>query len=349
MKLDRRSMLRLAGGTAAATMAGTAGCLDTVGLGNTGTATYSSWLAAGDTDDETFYAYVDWAAFEQFDDLEPESNPEEDEIDDEAVADRDDPMLAAPLLGVVVVSFGASFTLMGTGLTDLVAVDDESAFETSVDDVLLTDEVVVLTGDVDTDEIDETLVEPPESEWDVKTEYEQTTTIDGFSVYEPTDEDGFGMGFSEDETVAVGNDALLFANGSDDAEAIDQLRNAIGAHAGDEQRQREVNEDIEWLLTEAGSGHVAIGSYGNPDTDDDLEADEELEELDGARGFTASLTIEGPSKSTGEFAAIFDDLDEDVEATLETEVGSTAASVEYEVDGDRIVSTATWEEDVADL
>ncbi|MFC4543527.1 hypothetical protein ACFO5R_16470 [Halosolutus amylolyticus] len=388
MKLDRRNLLELAGASAVATMGGMAGCLDTVGLGDddgSGTPAYAQWVSWDDDADGTFYAYVDWKALSEFDDLESEPDLNEsfgDEGDGDGDLDDfgyDDPMLALPSVSILLVALGGGFGLMGTGLSGILTPADEtddeeetddetefgtgetadaSDFETDVDVFLMVNDAFVLAGDVDTDEIDETLTEPPESEWGFKTEYEQTEEISGFSVYEPAgaDEDDTSFGMEQDDAIAVSDDAIVFTAGSDDAEAIEKIRGPIEAASGDGTRAADENDDFAWLLETAGHGHVAFGGYGDLEDDEgnetqdemDVDPDEadELEELDDAVGVVASLTIEGESESTGRLAAVFEELDDDAEATIEDELGASAEEVSHDVEGDRVTVSATWTEDV---
>ncbi|AFZ73888.1 hypothetical protein SAMN05443661_1449 [Natronobacterium gregoryi] len=343
-------MLRLTGATAVAAV-GTAGCLGTVGLTDDGAPSYSPWL--GHTGDQgLFYASVDWAAFERFDDLAEEFESAADDPS-ETPADRDDPMLALPTVGVVAVGFGASLTLLGTGLGDLVTFDGEREFETAVDEITIVNDVLVLAGDIDRDEIDEVLTAASADDPDTNTAYEQTTEIAGFDVYEPLEEDGLDFSLTDEKTVAVGDDAVLLAPNSE-GDGIDRLRGPIEAYADDGQPYADTNDDLEWLLSTAGSGHVAIGSYGI--TDRESESDRDLEHdvdetgtpLDDAAGVVASLTIEGESQASVELAATFDELDTDAEATLESRLGSSAAEIEYEVDDDRLTASGTWDEDVTE-
>lgn len=342
MELDRRSVLRLAGGTAAATMAGTAGCLDTVGLGDGGVPGYASWLAKTDDSDELFYVRIDWEAFEDFEDL---ADLEEPESDSDGV-DEADQMFALPLAGVMLASLNSGFALGGTGLIGLIDDEHETAteFETSVDELLTVDDVVVLSGVVDTDEIDEVLTEQPDDEFGTNTVYEQTTETNGFDIYEPAekDDDDLDLSFGEEQSVAVGEDAIVLASGSENVDAIDQLQESVAAYAGDGETHVDANDDLEWLLSTAGDGDIVTGIYGDVD-EDDLEDDDPLED---AHGIVSSLALVDETEVRAELAAVGDDLDDDAEETIESEFGHTADEAEYDFDGDRVAVSGVWEENV---
>ncbi|WP_265107972.1 hypothetical protein [Halosolutus halophilus] len=355
-----------------------------------GVPAYARWVSWDEENDGTFYAYVDWKGLSELDDFDAGAelngsvgeagSTDGGELDDESVFEHDDPMLALPSVSILIVALGAGFGLVGTGLSGLLSpadgADDEADentsetdfgmgettaadFESAVEAVLMVNDAFVLVGDVDTDEIDDTLTEPPESEWGFKTVYEQTDEIGEFVVYEPADdgEDENSFSMVQDHAIAVSADAIVFTTGDEATDAIDDVRGPIEAAAGDGKRAADENDDVAWMLEAAGHGHVAFGGYGDFDDETDAadgtgemeidpEGTGEFEELDGARGVVASLTIDGESESTGELAAVFDELDDEAKATIEEEFGSSADDVSHDVGDDRVTVSATWNEDV---
>ncbi|MFP8953826.1 hypothetical protein ACLI4Z_12795 [Natrialbaceae archaeon A-arb3/5] len=353
MSFNRREVLGIAGGLAASSTVGLAGCLDTVGIGGNGgtTPSYNGWL--GSEDDSLTFAYADWRAFSEFDDPDDEGEDPEDEW-----LDEDDFLLGMPLAGLLVIGLGAGFGLSGTGLEPLLELEDEDDadetaddLETEIDELLWLNESFVLAGDVDVDEIEATLTETPDDEFAAGTEYERTDELGDYNLYEPiVDGDAsFNISFAAD-AIAVGDDAIIFADGSEEEDdATDAVEAAVETDAGETPLATDNIDEFEWLLETAGHGHLVFGAYDDFDEDeeDDLvdEADED-DELDDATGLVASLTIEDGESASGEFAATFDELDEETESEIEGEFEDSSADVEFEIDDTRVTASASWDEDV---
>ncbi|QSW99488.1 hypothetical protein [Haloterrigena alkaliphila] len=383
MTLERRELLRLAGATTVASTVGIAGCLggsdptdDDAGDENSTSAPYRNWLVT-DEEDGLFVAYADWDRLEALEaaDTEVGANRTESPDDANPMANEEDVMLAAPLMGTFFVAFGVMGTL-GTGLEGLLggagsgamggagtetgtdgedgeaADEDGERFETSVDDLFWVNDAYVITGSIDTGEIHETLTRQPESEYGLKTVYERSEGIGEFDVYEPVDGDSE---YATTETaIGVSEDAVVFSMGSE-GESVEQLRGPLEAYSGETKRTVDQHEDLNWLVETAGSGHVVFGAYGDLEQQDEPASEEgeaELEigenetydELAGANGFVGSLTIDGSTESSGTFAAVFDDIDTETKADLEASLGSSTDDATLEFDDDRVVATATWDE-----
>lgn len=364
MALDRRTLLKLTGATAAASTTGLAGCLDTVGLGgDEGTGgnypSYEGWLTP--VDETIEFAFLEWAALEEFDDFEDEtddlvaSDAADDDSDDSGdsdLVDEEDPMLQAPAVGAVLVAISVEFGLWGTGLAGIATTNDDTDrqtavdFETTIDELLLVNNGIVLVGDVDTAEIVEKVTSEPEDEYAMKTSYERTDEYGGYEIYEPVgDEDRFGS--SPDNAIAVGDDAIVFSDGTEATAAADDVRTLLAVREGDGDRATDALAEFGWLLETAGDGQMVFGSYG--DTEDDSTADPEEaaeSEFQNAIGLVSSLSI--GNEVTGEFAAVFETIDDETEANLEAELGTSAKDVSIEVDGDRVSASATWNGDILD-
>lgn len=381
MTLERRELLRLAGATTVASTAGIAGCLgdsdstdDDAGDEKSTPAPYRNWLVTDDQD-ELFVAYVDWDRLEDLDaaDTELGANRTNSAGSADPMANEEDVMLAAPLMGTFFVAFGVMGTL-GTGLEGLLgsggfgatgsgatgtdgedgeaADEDGERFETSVDDVFWVNDAYVMTGSIDTDEIHETLTRQPESEYGLKTVYERSEDIGEFDVYEPVDGDSEYA--TTESAIGVSESAVVFSMGSE-GESVEQLRGPLEAYSDETTRAVDEHEDLNWLVKTAGSGHVVFGAYGDLEEQADsapeggeaeleIGENEKYDELSGANGFVGSLTIDGSTESSGTFAAVFDDIDAATEADLEASLGSSTDDADLEFDDDRVVATATWDE-----
>ncbi|SIR97853.1 hypothetical protein [Natronorubrum thiooxidans] len=327
MTPSRRDVLRLAGTTATAAMA-------PVGIAGTVTVTaqepvdgdlpaYSQWLPVDDGGLE--FAFVDWAALDEYvqDELET-ANP------NEAVpaAYEADPMIAP-------VSEGSLSTYLFVGLTlgqfRLGRLLDDEAFESTIEGLLRTTDAFVVTGRIDPAEIDAQITAAPEAEF--IRQLERTDEIEGYDVYTPVSE-------ATDAAIAVGDEALVIVTGEDPNAADDprtRLERPIGASTGTADRMTDASEAFAWTLERAGDGDVIVGQYG----DGDGVVDFAFDGLEDAESIVSSLTVEDEETSTGEFAAVIDDLDE---ATLEAVLGASADERSLDIEDDRVTATGMWRE-----
>ncbi len=337
MTIHRRDTLKLVGAAATAAIAG---CSDAPGLGSGGgddpdPPAYSDWLTTDD--DALVYASLEWSALEEF---QSDGGEDEDPIVDDENA-GDDPMIGLPTGGLVAVGLAGSFGLAAFGLSGLVALEGQqggSEFDSSVEKMVLANEAFVVTGDLETDELDDRLT--GESQSMFSQQYEQTETIGDYDVYTPVS--------GERNAIAISEDALVFAVDSD--APVDVIRAPIEASAGDTERATAEHEDLAWLAATGGDGHLVLGLYGDPESpvenqtgnESAVRTEDDYEVFADASGVVSSLTFESETKVTGDLAAVVADPDEE---TLEEVVGSTATEGSVEVDGDRVTASATWEKD----
>lgn len=359
MGMDRRTMLTVAG---ASLIAGTAGCLGSSGESGNGDGNgtgseneppaYSRWLATGD-DGGVGYIYVDLTTFESTDTGNESTGSEPTEETDA------DPMIGLPMIGTLSAAIVVSFGLSAYGLEGMVdygqsggQTDGTESLDSSAEAMISTNEAIVLTGDIDTAEVDETLTTEPEG-FSFTEQYERTDEIGDYDVYTPVDGDGT-------DAIAVGESALVFTASGDVDDPIGTIRTPIETAAGDAERATDELEVFEWLVSRAGRGDFVLGGYGEefePDegtsaTDSggnvtDIESggqdeiDAEYSELEGLEGAVSSLTLaDSGTQATGEFAAILGDADADA---LEDSLGSSAAESSVEIEDDRVTASATWE------
>lgn len=321
MTPSRRKFLERAGAAAATVAVGTAGG-HAVGAQEDGgeVPEYGRWLTLEDGSLE--FTYADWSTLGEYatEDLEEET-PEEVEVPEEY---EDDPMIAPASDGLVWAYFFVGIDLARFGLGRLL--DDDEAFESTVEELLQVNDAFVVTGAIEPDEIDDRLTAAPELEFLVR--MERTDRFDEYDVYTPVEED-------VDAAIAVSSDALVIVADAD-GDPLSTLETSAGAAAGDVDRATDESEALEWLVGTAGDGDVVVGHYGDP-VDPEIEFD--VEELEGAEGVVTSLTVEDEGTSTGEFAAIVDEPDA---AALEAVVGATATERSFEVDGNRVTASGLW-------
>ncbi|MEY7848681.1 hypothetical protein AB7C87_05700 [Natrarchaeobius sp. A-rgal3] len=335
MTSDRRDVLEFAGATAATILAsGLVGC---VGVDAQEAAddvpAYTRWLAIEDGGLE--FVAVDWAALEgyvedELADIQP--GAEEEAVPPEYEAD---PMIAPASEGLLEAYFFVGLDLAQYGLGRLLEAD---AFESTVAELLLTDDALVVTGAMDPGELDAQLTGEPALEF--IQEFEQTDEIGEYDVYETVAAD-------DDAAIAVADDALLVvpddATG-DDPTAILEATIAVGE--GDADRAIDDSGALAWLIETAGDGDVAVGQYGDSIAVTDGEGLVDLafgtfEGLEGADGVVSSLTVDDAETSTGDFAALVEDPDE---ATLEEVLGASADETSVDVEDDRVTATGIWTE-----
>ncbi len=330
MTRSRREILTLAGTTAIATV-GTQGWVTVAAQEavDDELPAYSQWLT---TDNGTLeYTHVDWAALEDFvaEELE-EANPDE-EVPEEY---QNDPMIVPASDGLLSAYFFVGLTLAQYRLGRLL---DADMFESTVDDLLQTNETFVLTGMMESAEIDDRLTAEPVAEF--IRQMELTDAIGGYDVYTPVEDE-------EETAIALNSNALVVAIGDDEEDGANDpltiLESTIDVAAGDIDRATDESETVEWLVGTAGDGDITVGQYGDTSNTETFRQPE-FEGLEDAEGIVSSLTVEDEETLTGDFAAIIDSPDE---AALDELLGASADDQSVSVDGDRVTATARWREEV---
>ncbi|MFW6382824.1 MAG: hypothetical protein ACOCZD_02165, partial [Haloferacaceae archaeon] len=290
------------------------------------------------SDDEVFFAYADFEGLEEFDDGEDSSG-------DGNMEDFDEPLLAAPMAGIFLLAFGAGFTLASGGLSGLFGAQEESDLESRAEQVLVVNEVTVVAGDLDTDEIDGRLTSEQESDL-FAVQYEVGEEVDGYTFYAPPED-------AEAPVFAVGESELLAAQEQSDIESV------VDAIDGDGRAAEEFDE-FEWLLETAGEGLIAFGGYGSdgfegPEGDTEGSGDggggetpdpeESLGSVGDANGLVSTLSFT-ESAVDAVLAASFDDLNDDQQSEIENDFESDRTDVSLTFDGGRLTAEATYEEEV---
>ena len=388
MPANRRTVLKLAGAAMTVPAGGMAGCLgeDSSKSGAAVNASYDSWLWMETGDDGTegvVFAYLDWATLREFDQVTETTSGNESNT---GLGGVQDPMVASPVAGLFLVMFGAGFGLFGTGLNGLLNPPEEESggnetsseydgggfeqstaadFSTTIDDLFIVKDVIVMGGDVDTDEIERKLTGADESEQSPGTKtFEEADSLGGYTVYEPEQSESGSDGVNAINTgdpsgFAVDENAIVLFDLSDRA----QLEAAIEAQNGSRERATVTNDDFGWLVDTAGSGHLVFGGYGSelerteesPGGSTSQSGDETTEQsggtetlnIDGTVGLSSSLTFVGTSVTTGSLALQFDKSVDEIEDSkieqLKEQLGSSATEQSITVDGDRLSASANWD------
>ncbi len=342
-EVRRRRFLQLGGATLAV---GAAGCLgDGSGNGSdsgngdgaetTDTPAYAKWVTTVDSD--VSFSYLDLAALDEL-----ESDDENSSGGSSGLEDIEDPMLRLPLAGGLSATFAAGFGLSGSGLGGLVGEQQTSgtSFETSIDDLLVTNGTIVLSGDVVTEEIDGELTTVPEDSF-AEIEFEHTTDVRGYAVYEPAGDQ------QATTTLAVTGEAIVRGSGRTDVERV------IETERGDRARAADEHETFRRLLSTGGHGQMVFGGY-SPDGFDGADSGQsssgsssgfQIEAFSGLNGAVSSLSFSESSSATGETALVFDELDETGRADLESVLGKGGSDVSVTFDGPFVSASATFAAD----
>ena len=358
MNLTRRNVLGVAGASMAT---GVAGCLGSNEAGNgngngngVDLPEYHRWLTT-DSNGSLSYVYIDWNHLSTLEYGNQSTS-------NSTTGSQSDPMLGLPLTGMVAAAFVVGFGLSAYGLSGMInygqysqsgtETDETGGMNSKSDAMLSTNEAIVLTGDIDTAEVDGILTAEPEG-FTLSKQYEQTDEIGDYGVYTPANEEG-------SEAIAVSDGALVFTSGDGVTEPVDAIRTPIEAAAGETERATEANDDLEWLVSTAGHGHLVVGGYGESfepaaESDDGESGDNvsdlgsgtqdefnmEYTELETVDSGVSSLTFDDTgSQATGEFAAILGDGEA---SALEDSLGSSASESSVTVEDGRVTATATWE------
>lgn len=398
-RLDRRRVLAAGG---ALGLLGLAGCLDV--FEDRDLPTYEQYLFPTEAEEQVFYMYAALGALEDLEDdfFDPGANPGDDnsstagdgsadgsQEQDDATGGTEtgpeapegendtgraggDPLLTSPVGSLVSLAFFATFTLNVAGLDWLVEASDATDHESSVEDLLYVNDAVVVTGTLDTAEIDADLRTVPENSF-FQQEYEQVDMRHGHDLYAPVDRD------ETDSRARTGGGGQSGAGGDDgnadgteteaaSVVALDETRLVAGprptverclaAALGEGERAAATYDSFGWLLSKAESAHLAMGAYGPGGYQDpDEEADNEsapvkegtnpLSDLPEPEGIISSLTFTADSKTADAvFGAVLTaSLSDDERQEFEAALGTAATDVSYDYDGERATVTGTYDED----
>ncbi|ELY49307.1 hypothetical protein [Natronolimnohabitans innermongolicus] len=366
MNLNRRDVLQFGSAAAAASTVGLSGCLsgDDDGATETGDEndadgldwddgdypSYGSWLPAAE---DAMLVSIEWDALEDLEAFEAgdrgESSRNGSEDVENALVAADDGLLSLPTTGAMsglqtlqLVDYSSRGLGRVVDATDADSARDDLArddLETSLDRLLVVNGTIVCTGDVETDELEAELTT---SSFSYDPEFDPTDEIGEFAIYE-LDEAGVGA----TETFAVSPDAVVYSSGSDTSRS-DVVR-VVEAKTGERNRFADEIERFGWLLETVGEGEIVFAQYGDDETDDSAETDDEP---DAADGFASALTFDGDGGASAEAALVFTDGDGGESDVDEDEgFGHSADDVEFgdENESQRGTVSATWDDLAATL
>ncbi|ARS90659.1 hypothetical protein [Natrarchaeobaculum aegyptiacum] len=290
---------------------------------------YSRWLVLEDGALE--FTAIDWDAVGE--DVRAELEAAEGVEDDPDVPSEyeADPMVVLPSEGLYSSYLLVTLSLGQYGLGRLL---EPEAFETTVEDLVVVNDVTVAAGEVDADEIDGQLTADPDNGF--ATQFEQTDEIDGADVYAPVETEDV----PEQVAIAVDDETIVIADREADDDPVATLETVLEAEAGDGDRAAD-EADVAWLLEAAGDGDAVVGAYGEPTTGDDGLVGPEFEALADAEGIVVSTTPEDEEAATGTLAAILPDPDED---PLLDSLGISADERSFSLEDGNVTVSARWEE-----
>jgi hypothetical protein len=328
-RIDRRTALQLGG---AATVAAVAGCSDRPGNGGDSSSEasqYSRYL--GVRDNQVFFAYTDFEALEEL------GAGNQGGGDSGETPEFEEPMLA-PAGGLFLIVLSAGFQLAAFGLGGLIQTAEESDLESRGGQILLANGALVISGELDADEIDERLT--ASGDQSLKTQYEQTGETGGYTLYQPADPSASGSGSS---VVAVSGNTLISAQNQGAVETVIDATNGDG-------RATEEFDEFQWLVDNGGDGLIALGGYG-PDGFDNFGdssdgSEDGLNIAENSGGFVGSIDLDG-EEMTSVLAASSEEITEGNQGQIESELQSerTDVSIDFQGDG-RLVAEATYSRDV---
>ncbi|WP_436934442.1 hypothetical protein [Halovenus marina] len=335
--LERRRFLQL---SAAATATALAGC-----LGTDEKRSYTDWIPTAD--DGLLTAYADFAIStesEEASQLLPLMFPSTGQSDDaefvptvSGLDETDDLCLTVPLEVGGRVMGGAVLSIAASGLGYLV--DPERPTQ-GTDELFVANDVVVGTGDIDTQRADERLKSGTEDAFG-QMSFEVVDEHRDFTIYQPTTGD-------TDAIIAVSEDAVLVGR------TRDALRTVIDTERGDHGRATDNLAVFEWLVETAGAGHFVVGWTGPANLADFYFGD--VGNRPGAELVTqqddccSSVTFAvDDDEMTADFALRDSDLDGEKRDRLDARLGTESDDREIEFDSQRVSVSGTYSTDVLDI
>jgi hypothetical protein len=251
----------------------------------------------------------------------------------------DDPLVLYPLvIGGAAVGFG-QLALSFAGLTR--AISPTATSDSTVNEITVTNEVIIAEGSFATDQLDERLTEPTDETFGVA--HEQTGTDRGYDRYEPVE---VPDSVNNPPAVAVADETVIV--GPDTS----RLNQTIAAGDGEQSRAFETDETATELLEQAGSGDLVVGRFGSATGaqlfgDFQPNLDPQFRPRSG-ENVVAAVDFD-TSKDTleAQFALDATDLGEDRQETIETSFGTAAVdgSRTVGVSDDRITATGTYDDE----
>ncbi|MEY7848454.1 hypothetical protein AB7C87_04540 [Natrarchaeobius sp. A-rgal3] len=338
------------------------GCLDTVGLDDSDSPAYERWLQTDH--DGIEFRYVDWESVRSLEDVDTdfEAAMANANVNDSRLMEASSLVFEWSLGGLYSLASGTSMGLVGTGLEgvvytaggeedgtieygdDFMSVEVEiRSFESTVDELLMVDHAMIITGEIDVSEVGERITEGPNNAFGVKFEYERTDDIGDYECYEVVENDHPLT--SPHELLAVSEEAIIGSRfiSADTRDAVREPIDTIVESDG-----TAIDGELESLLETAGHGDIVVGGYDHTESQTTESTDNQYGEgrVEEETGFVTSLELEDSAVTNGAFAATFGDLDDETEATLESELDTPDGNVDIDIDDGRATASVVWDEPV---
>jgi hypothetical protein len=386
---NRRDLLKLGG---AGAVVAVAGCLDSLGGSSSSAPSYRDDLVA-DEDGNVVAFYTTWGENELFSGSDEGGDSTDDGFGagnggDSSAGEGDlqDPLLF-PVASPLLISVFGAFTLGFTPLSPVLGLEDGSGamgnssesnapeVQTEISEVLMTANgdgfAFSMSGDIDTDELDELLTGESELLGFVPIQYTESGEINGYTQYdieggtggEGRNGTGFEVDIDEDaSSIAIGSDRIIFGA----PEAIDRLTADGSANPAGE------SETLDWLLGASGDGDFGVTVYapegldgdtldeiGGGGTDDDgsagdgdnttdpdvgEQAEAIFEQLDVTPlGISGTMTEESEEEAAVEMGVVLDsEIQGEVRETIESEFGADADDRSLDFQGDRVAVSGSY-------
>jgi hypothetical protein len=292
---------------------------------------YAAYLAA---DEEVSLTYADSTALGRAEHLgEGLSGAQE------ALAET--PALALSASAVGLAAVGSGLPLHRFGLGGLVT---DGEYETTIEEVLIVEQALVLRGDIEAAELSEA-VQTTSGGGPLEIAFEPDGEYRGYALYAPAESDPTGsvsIGDAPVEAMAVGETDVVVSDRATAERVIDLA-------SGDGERATEAYEPLAWLLSTVGDAHAAVGGYG-PDGFELEGAEKFFPEstapVRSANGYVAALTFENGTVES-EIAAVFGEpISDEKRDDLAGLAGADALDQSLTVEDERAVLTATYDADL---
>lgn len=273
---------------------------------------------------------------------------------DETVFDTMESTLVLQMIsdGLRTLDFTLSLSsfLVHSGIENLKNVTQDHDLDTSIDEILVNNDTLVLSGAVDTDELDDRLTDSDE---DSGLKYGRTDGVGQFGVYEPVESVEGTVG--DPTPIATSEDVVCSARDRSRLDALlDRLR-------GERPAVTDEFDGYEWILSEADPAEFVLTQYTDPDRapagDGEGTGTDEgavgggggmglADALSGEDVHGFALTASVPDVETVDMsiAARFDELGETARAELQILFEIAAASGSLDVESDHVVGTARFTE-----
>ena len=258
------------------------------------------------------------------------------------IEDLEDPLVAFPFkAGATTVGL----SVLGLAATDLPSLlDRHTEFATEPEGLLVVNGTVVITGEIDREEIDERLTGEPAP---FTAAYERTGTLadESFERYDP---DELPADLDRAPVVAVGERAIVV--GTD----LQRLERVLNRASGDRSSGNDEHDGFAWLIARVGAGDVVAGTVGSPpvepvDPGAFSDAEPSFEPTDGESVLAAVEIDPEQERLEAQFALTGDAVGEGRQEAVASAFGSAARDRSIDRRDDRIAASGTYDLEAIDV